>query len=160
MLRIGTFHILIAVLGLCSLALPSSAEPDAWKALQRGDYETVEKTWLPRAERGEVEAQLFLGHLETMRERYGAAARWYQRAAAKGNVTAQALLASQYLIGQGVKADPVRAFAWYVLAANQGHANAVRAREATAMQMTAEEVEAASRLAEDWIRDGPPTGLE
>ena len=160
MLRIGTFYILIAVLVLCSVALPSAAEPDAWEALQRGDYETVEKTWLPRAERGEVEAQLFLGHLETMRERYGAAARWYQRAAAKGNVTAQTLLASQYLIGRGVKADPVRAFAWYVLAANQGHANAVRAREATAMQMTAEEVAAASRLAEDWIRDGPPTGLE
>ena len=160
MLRIGTFYILIVVLGLCSVALPSAAEPDAWEALQRGDYETVEKTWLPRAERGEVEAQLFLGHLETMRERYGAAARWYQRAAAKGNVTAQTLLASQYLIGRGVKADPVRAFAWYVLAANQGHANAVRAREATAMQMTAEEVAAASRLAEDWIRDGPPTGLE
>lgn len=160
MLRIGTFYILIAVLVLCSVALPSAAEPDAWEALQRGDYETVEKTWLPRAERGEVEAQLFLGHLETMRGRYGAAARWYQRAAAKGNVTAQTLLASQYLIGRGVEADPVRAFAWYVLAANQGHANAVRAREATAMQMTAEEVAAASRLAEDWIRDGPPTGLE
>ena len=160
MLRPGIFHILIAVFGLCSVALPSSAEPDGWDALQRGDYETAEKTWLPRAERGEVEAQLFLGHLETMRGRYGAAARWYQRAAAKGNVTAQTLLASQYLIGRGVEADPVRAFAWYVLAANRGHANAVRAREATAMQMTAEEVAAASRLAEDWIRDGPPTGLE
>ena len=160
MLRLSIFQILIAVFGLCSLALPLSAEPDGWDALQQGDYETAEKTWLPRAERGEVEAQLFLGHLETMRERYGAAARWYQRAAAKGNVTAQTLLASQYLLGRGVEADPVRAFAWYVLAANQGHANAVRAREATAMQMTAEEVAAASRLAEDWIRDGPPTGLE
>ena len=160
MLRLSIFHILISVFGLCSLALPLSAEPDGWDALQQGDYETAERMWLPSAERGEVEAQLFLGHLETMRDRHGAAARWYQRAAAKGNVTAQTLLASQYLIGRGVEADPVRAFAWYVLAANQGHANAVRAREATAMQMTAAEVEAASRLAEDWIRDGPPTGLE
>ncbi|MFP6716859.1 MAG: SEL1-like repeat protein, partial [Alphaproteobacteria bacterium] len=73
---------------------------------------------------------------------------------------AQALLASQYLIGQGVDADPVRAFAWYELAASQGHVNAVRAREATARQMTAEEVEAASRLVEDWMLDGPPTESE
>ena len=160
MLRIGTFYILIAILCLCPVAFLSSAELESWQAVQRGDYESVEKTWLPRAQRGEVEAQLFLGHLETMRERYGAAAKWYKRAAAKGNVTAQALLASQYLVGRGVEADPVRAFAWYMLAENQGHVNAVRAREATARQMTAEEVAAASQLAEDWIRDGPPTELE
>jgi TPR repeat protein len=160
MFRIGIFHILIAILCFSPLMLVSAADSDGWQALRRGDYDLAEKVWLPRAQRGEVEAQLFLGYLETMRERYDAAARWYQRAAAKGNATAQALLASQYLIGQGVDADPVRAFAWYELAASQGHVNAVRAREATARQMTAEEVEAASRLVEDWMRDGPPTESE
>ncbi|PPR34198.1 MAG: hypothetical protein CFH36_01512 [Alphaproteobacteria bacterium MarineAlpha9_Bin6] len=160
MFRIGIFHILIAILCFSPLMFVSAADSDGWQALRRGDYDLAEKVWLPRAQRGEVEAQLFLGYLETMRERYDAAARWYQRAAAKGNATAQALLASQYLIGQGVDADPVRAFAWYELAASQGHVNAVRAREATARQMTAEEVEAASRLVEDWMRDGPPTESE
>ena len=160
MFRIGIFHILIAILCFSPLTFVSAAGSDGWQALQRGDYDLAEKVWLPRAQRGEVEAQLFLGHLETMRERYGAAAIWYQRAAAKCNATAQALLASQYLIGQRVDVDPVRAFAWYELAATQGHANAVRAREATARQMTAEEIEAASRLVEDWMREGAPTELE
>lgn len=160
MFRIGIFHILIAILCFPPLTFVSAAEPDGWQALQRGDYDSVEKVWLPRAERGEVEAQLFLGYLETMRERHGAAAGWYQRAAAKGNATAQALLASQYLVGRGVDVDPVLAFAWYELAANQGHANALRAREATARQMTADEIETASRLVVDWMRDGPPSESE
>ncbi len=129
---------------------------DGWDALQRGDFELAKKAWLPGAQRGEVEAQLFLGHLEVMRDNHAEAAKWYHRAAIKGNGTAQTLLASQYLVGQGVKADPIRAFAWYEIAASQGHANAARAREATAKQMTTEQISVARLLVDKWMTDGMP----
>ena len=160
MVRIDTLKNLAFTVLLLPFLCVSVSAADGWEALQRGDFETAEKVWLPRAQRGEVEAQLFLGHLETMRSNYGEAAKWYLRAAVKGNGTAQTLLASQYLIGQGVKADPIRAFAWYEIAANQGHANAIRAREATASQMTAEQVEVASRMVKHWVSNGIPDELE
>ena len=160
MVRIDILKSLAFTLFLLPFLCVSVSAADGWEALQRGDFETAEKVWLPRAQRGEVEAQLFLGHLEAMRENYSEAAKWYHRAAVKGNGTAQTLLASQYLIGQGVKADPIWAYAWYEIAANQGHANAVRAREATASQMTAAEVEVASGMVKHWISNGIPDELE
>ena len=160
MFRIGILCTLLAIALFSPWKFALGEELDGWQALQRGDYDLAEQVWLPRAERGEVEALLFLGHLETMREQYSEAAKWYQRAAAKGNATAQTLLASQYLNGQGVAVDPVRAFAWYELAAKQGHANAARARDATERQMTTEEVELASQLVEHWLRDGAPAAQD
>ena len=123
---------------------------DPWEALQRGEYEAAQAKWLPRAERGEVAAQLFLGHLETMRDRHDAAALWYGRAAARGDAMAQTLLATLYLRGRGVKRDPVKAYAWYDAAAAQGHANAARARDAAGQQMSSNQVETARKLALDW----------
>jgi hypothetical protein len=123
---------------------------DPWKALQRGEFDAAQAKWLPLAERGEVAAQLFLGHLETMRDRPGEAALWYGRAAAKGDAMAQTLLATLYLQGRGVKRDPVKAYAWYDVAAAQGHVNATRARDAAGQQMSSKQVEAARKLALDW----------
>ena len=89
MFRIGILCTLLAIALFPPWKFTLGEELDGWQALQRGDYDLAEQVWLPRAERGEVEALLFLGHLETMREQYSEAAKWYQRAAAKGNATAQ-----------------------------------------------------------------------
>ncbi len=55
---------------------------------------------------------------------YGAAMRWYERAAADGNVEAQYLLGLKYERGVEVPADSGKAAHWYARAAAQGHAEA------------------------------------
>ena len=127
---------------------------DPWEALQGGDYAGVEEVWLPRAQRGEIEAQIFMGHVETMRNMHSEAARWYRLAAIKGSPVAQALLANQYLSGSGVDSDLVRAYALYDLAAGKGHQNATKARDLIAGQMSGEQLSQAIDLSASWKRDG------
>ena len=134
--------------------LASAADLDPWEALQGGDYAGVQEVWLPRAERGEIEAQIFMGHVETMRNMHSEAARWYRLAAIKGSSVAQALLANQYLSGSGVDSDLVRAYALYDLAASKGHQNATRARDLIAGQMSGEQLSQAIDLSASWKRDG------
>ena len=57
------------------------------------------------------------------------AARWYQRAAARGNPTAQFNLAHMYACGDGVCQNRNTAYWWYWRAAKQGHARAIRTLE-------------------------------
>ncbi len=126
---------------------------DPWEALQDGDYAGIEEVWLPRAERGEIQAQIFMGHVETMRNMHSEAAIWYRLAAIKGSPVAQALLANQYLTGSGVDSDLVRAYALYDLAASKGHQNATRARDLIARQMSEEQLGQAVDLSASWKRD-------
>ena len=134
--------------------LASAADLDPGAALQGGDFAGGEEGWLPRAERGEIEAQIFMGHVETMRNMHSEAARWYRLAAIKGSPVAQALLANQYLSGSGVDSDLVRAYALYDLAASKGHQNATRARDLIARQMSEEQLGQALDLSANWKRDG------
>ena len=160
MVIIRLFQVFSIVLVCGSLKQSVAGDVDAWETLQGGDYSSVEAVWLPRAERGEVEAQLFMGHLESIRDKHTKAAQWYWRAAIKGNASAQALLANQYLSGNGVAADTVRAYAWYDLAASQGHLNAIRARDVIAGQMSEGQLRQAKTLTETWKRDGPTQEIE
>lgn len=57
-------------------------------------------------------------------ESYGAAMRWYQRAAESGNAQAQYLLGLRYERGIDTASDTARAAQWYARAAAQGHAEA------------------------------------
>lgn len=132
---------------------------DPWQALRKGDYKSAERIWLPKAEKGEIQAQIFLGHMESMRERNQKAAEWYARAASKGNAEAQVLLANLFLEGRGVPQDPVLAYVWYELAATRGHQNAGKARDAVARMLPASDLDRADRLAENWIESGPPREL-
>jgi len=125
-------------------------ETDGWRALVRGDYATAEKIWLPRAEQGDIQAALGLGHLYSVRRRNDQAAHWYQIAAQAGDAVAQTLLATMYLHGQGVARDLVRAFAWYDSAAAGGQINAGKARDAVGLQMSPEQIEQAKALAAEF----------
>jgi hypothetical protein len=53
---------------------------------------------------------------------------WYERAARHGVSDAQVALAGLYADGQGVKGDPVVAFAWYRVAEEQGDHKAIEKR--------------------------------
>lgn len=152
----------VSVIALVSgwLTHAVAADPDPWAAIQNGDYSSVEEIWLPRAEKGDVEAQLFLGHVESIRNQHSEAARWYRLAAVKGSAVAQALLANQYLSGNGVAANTLKAYALYDLAASQGHLNATKARDLIASQLSDEQLGQAIELTETWKRDGLPQAID
>ncbi|MEC7189110.1 MAG: tetratricopeptide repeat protein [Pseudomonadota bacterium] len=78
-------------------------------ALQRSQYTTAFRSWLPLAEDGLPEAQLNLGHLYHeglgVEVDYDAAFLWYQRAAESGLAEAQFNLGLLYYDGAGVPRD-------------------------------------------------------
>ena len=87
----------------------------------RGNYATSLKIWLAEAEKGNVEAQYYVGKiyeggLGTPPD-YATAASWYAKAAAKGHSASQFSLGSLYEKGLGVTADKTKAFSFYRSAA-------------------------------------------
>lgn len=87
------------------------------KAFDSGDYQSAYQHWLPLAEKGHAEAQLFMAVLY----RYGfgvqrnpsQSAKWFEHAANNGDVDAQNELAFIYEQGWGVKQDAAEAERWY-----------------------------------------------
>ena len=147
--------------GMVALALgavavvPARADP-GWEAIRAGDMAAADAYWRPLAESGDVNAMVGMGNLASMTGRDADAAGWYARAAAKGERSAQVLLASAYLEGRGVERDPLLAYAWYHLAALEGHPKAGAARDLAAQWLTPEQVSQARAMAERWRAIGPP----
>ena len=85
---------------------------------------------------------------------YAEAVRWYRLAAEQGYAMAQVSLALQYILGEGVQRDFVKAHMWANLAASRlsGEARelAVNARALALRSMTADQVAEAQRLAREW----------
>jgi TPR repeat protein len=83
------------------------------------------------AELGDVDAQFDLAYLyykadsdpsiNGMTQSNNLAAHWYRKAAQQGHLSAQYNMAVLYLHGHGVDRDPVAAYAWLLLAADEGH---------------------------------------
>lgn len=90
-------------------------------AYDRADYRTALKTWLPAAEEGDPEAQVYVG--EIFEKGLGldpdpaAAAVWYLKAAEQGNRSAMLNLGHIFENGLGLPRDPEQARMWYRRAA-------------------------------------------
>lgn len=87
----------------------------------RANYQTSLRIWLAEAEKGNADAQYYVGKiyeggLGTTPD-YPAAARWYEKAAAAGHSASQFVLASMYEKGQGVPEDNAKALNLYRSAA-------------------------------------------
>lgn len=78
-----------------------------------------------------------------------------QQSAEQGYADAQMELASFYELGYGRPKDPVKALAWYMLAAAQGHALAAKRAVLLESRLTRPEIEAAQKLSEQWARRKP-----
>ncbi len=117
---------------LLTVLLVAACEPNGaqsfergLQALEHGDYAEAYCLWRPLAERGDAEAQYYVGWLYA--NGYGlrvdplAAADWWQRAAASGHAEAQFALGHVYSTGEGVAKDDALAVHWYRAAADQGH---------------------------------------
>ncbi|NOQ13481.1 MAG: hypothetical protein GQ583_03240, partial [Methyloprofundus sp.] len=83
----------------------------------RADYRTALSIWLPQAQQGNPEAQVYVGEIyekgHGLAPDYAVAAHWYQKAADQGNSRGQINLGYLYEKGLGVDKDLVLALNWY-----------------------------------------------
>ncbi len=86
-------------------------------AFDRADYKTALSIWLPQAQEGNPEAQVYVGEIyekgHGLAPDYVVAAHWYKKAAMQGNSRAQINLGYLYEKGLGVDSDLVSALNWY-----------------------------------------------
>lgn len=113
----------------------------------------------PAAERGEILAQYNLGAAYASQWRPVEANQWLRKAAEQGLPEAEYSLAVNSFRGDGMPQDATEAYAWFDVAAAQGHLLAVNARESLASRMTRVEVEAGDRRAAAIIAKIPPQNL-
>ncbi len=96
-----------------------------WRAIANGDAETALREFKSSANRGEIEAQLALGHVyessTVVKQDYTEAMKWYRLASAQGSGEASVVIAGLYEDGLGVSPDPATANKWYELGARQGY---------------------------------------
>jgi len=122
----------LALLGGCWYALltfaPALSTSGNWregqKALEKGDYATAVKEFLPLARQGNSVAQFNLGFMyhegKGVPQDSKEALKWYRLAADRGDPAAQFNLGVMYDKGDGVPQDDKEAIQWYRLAADQG----------------------------------------
>jgi hypothetical protein len=127
-------------------------------AYQRQGYVKAAQLLRPLAERGDAQAQTYLGFMyeygRGVPQSYAEAAIWYCLAAEQGHAQAQYLLGLIYDKGFGVRRDYVEAHKWLNLAAahapRKDREDWVRIRDAVASKMTIQQIALAQRLAEEW----------
>ena len=116
---------LIALAFVSGIATPAiAAPPDGVDlALSRGDYATALSILVPRAQRGEPEAEyrlaLLYGMGQGVPQNYIGQAAWYYEAAERGYAPAQLALARLYFVGVGLPRDRIAAYVWANLAASR-----------------------------------------
>lgn len=147
---------LCAALALgCFLSVPfQPARADfagAVEAFDNGRIAEALAEWQRLAETGDTNSQVALADMTLAGLGTGAglpeAIELYRQAARRGDAVAQLNLGDFYARGFGLPRDPVRAYAWLSLAADQGRVWAAKRRNELAAGMTAEAVAEAKALA-------------
>ena len=86
-------------------------------AYDRASYATSLKVWLPKAQAGDAESQVYVGEIYEkglgLSPDYQMAEQWYRKAAEQGNSRAQINLGFLYEKGLGVPQDRSKAMEWY-----------------------------------------------
>jgi TPR repeat protein len=112
---------------------PPPALVTALAELTKGDSPGLLAVITEHAEAGWPEAQTALGlallNGQTIAHDAKKAVEYFRKAAEQDDPFAQYFLGQAYQQGSGVKADPIQAMAWFILAASHGHAKAVAERD-------------------------------
>jgi len=124
-------------------------------AYKAKNYAVALKELQPLADKGEAEAQLYMGVMydngEGVQVDYRQAVLWYRKAADQGNANAQYNLGMMYANGLYVPQDWVQALEWFNLAALIGGDDAfVTAAKQAEAKMTPEQVNQAWALSNKW----------
>lgn len=143
---------------LCGQGAEAASLRSGISAFTRQDYVAASRVFYPLAERGDPDAQAYLGFMyETGRgvpQNYTEAAMWYRRAAEQGDSLAQYSLGLLYDKGQGVPRDIVEASKWLNLstaaAPRRARESRARIRDAVGTKMTRGEIARARLMAIQW----------
>ncbi len=118
-----------------STAVDCEIRGGEYVAYDRANYATALAVWMPQAEGGDPQAQVYVGEIfEKGLGRpadYTAAAQWYQKAAAQNFARGQMNLAYLYEQGLGVEKDPLKALNLYRVASGISDDSLVLASELT-----------------------------
>jgi len=144
------------LLALCLMAAPAFAEIEAARDLmEAGQFQEAYEALWPAARSGNADAEELIGVMYAMglgvpRDDQRAF-EWYLRSAMKGHPGAQSGIGWYYEIGRGLPSpDLVRAYMWYTLSAIGGDPDAAISLEEVVKKMTAEEIDKAHILVEDY----------
>lgn len=123
--------------------------------MEAGEFQAAKDELWPAARSGNADAEELIGVMYAMGlgvERDDIRAfEWYLRSAMKGHPGAQSGIGWYYEIGRGMPApDLVRAYMWYTLSAIGGDPDAAISLEQVSQKMTAEEIDKAHVLVEDY----------
>ncbi|MCG6903742.1 MAG: sel1 repeat family protein [Rhodobacter sp.] len=141
---------------LCLLAHPALAElEEARDLMDAGQFEAARAALWPAARSGNAEAEELIGVMYALglgvEKDELRAFEWYLRAAMKGHPGAQSGVGWYYEVGIGLTApDLVRAYMWYVLSAIGGDPDAAISQEEVAKKMSADQIEHAHKLIDDY----------
>ncbi len=123
--------------------------------MEQNRFAEAMQALLPAARSGNAEAEELIGVMYAMGlgvERDDERAfEWYLRSSMKGHPGAQSGVGWYYEVGRGVTApDLVRAYMWYVLSAIGGDPDAAISQEEVVKKMSAEQIEKAHILIDDY----------
>lgn len=125
------------------------------EAYWRDDYEEALQNFRPLAGQGHAGAQNSLGLMydqgQGVPQNYGEAVKWFTKAAEQEVANAQFSLGFMYGQGKGVAQSFIQAHKWFNIAAAHGHKKAGEVRDATAREMTSDQVAEAQQLAREWM---------
>ena len=110
-------------LALCSQVAADKALDIGKRALERNDYGTAMRVFLPIANDGNAEAQALVGYLHEeglgVKKSYPDAITWYQKAGDNGSAKAQHNLGILYFNGIGVEKDIAVSYTHLTLPTNR-----------------------------------------
>ena len=150
-----TFLLALTFLFLFSSGVFGDDFQDGVDAVDRGDYKTAHRLWLPLAEQGIALAQVLLGVMyengEGVPQDYQEAVKWYRLSAEQGYSCAQVNLGVMYDQGLGVPQDYILAHMWLNIAAGSARdKDTLTSRNIIEKKMTPSQIEEAQRLARNW----------
>ena len=141
---------------LTVLAAPAFAEIEEGRDLmEQGRFEEAREAFWPAARSGNADAEELIGVMYAfglgVAQDYERAFEWYLRSAMKGHPGAQSGVGWYYEVGLGMPApDLTRAYLWYVLSAIGGDPDAAISQEEVVKKMSAEQIEKAHVLIDDY----------
>lgn len=147
-----------ALVLIVALATPYTASAELEPArdlMEQNRFAEAMQALLPAARSGNAEAEELIGVMYAMGlgvERDDERAfDWYLRSSMKGHPGAQSGVGWYYEVGRGMPApDLVRAYTWYVLSAIGGDPDAAISQEEVVKKMSAEQIEKAHILIDDY----------
>ena len=145
-----------ALVALLFAASPVLADiEEARDLMEAGQFAEAREALWPAARSGNADAEELIGVMYALGLGVEAdpvrAFEWYLRSAMKGHPGAQSGVGWYYELGLGMPApDLVRAYLWYVLSAIGGDPDAAISLEEVVKKMTAEEIERAQVLIDDY----------